>query len=149
VIASPISSPATAEALANLAANLAAGAKAGDILLLEGPMGAGKTFFATAFIRALTGNPGLSVTSPTFSLVQVYDGPGFPLWHADLHRIKQPEEVEELGLDLAMADGMLLVEWPAPLLPFLPRRLGGYPTLRLDYATDPNQRLVELTFSHA
>jgi tRNA threonylcarbamoyladenosine biosynthesis protein TsaE len=94
-----------------LAAALAGLLRAGDALLLEGPLGAGKTAFARAFLRAATGDPDLDVPSPTFTLVQEYDTRLGPVTHYDLWRIDGPNALEELGWDEAR-DGIVLVEWP-------------------------------------
>lgn len=95
-----------------LAARLAPLARAGDAVLLEGPLGAGKSAFARAFLRALAGDPALEVPSPSFTLVQSYDMPnGLAAHHFDLYRLGGPEEVPELGWDEAR-QGLVLVEWP-------------------------------------
>ena len=94
-----------------LAAELAAPARAGDAILLQGPLGAGKSAFARAFLRALTGDPGLVVPSPTFTLVQSYDTPRGPAHHFDLWRLDGAGSLPELGWDDARA-GIVLVEWP-------------------------------------
>ncbi len=106
-------------ATAALAGALAGLLRAGDALLLEGPLGAGKTAFARAFLRAATGDPTLDVPSPTFTLVQDYDTPLGPVAHYDLWRIDGPDALEELGWDQAR-DGIVLVEWPDRLGPLRP-----------------------------
>lgn len=100
---------------AAIAAELARGLKPGDVLCLRGDLGAGKTLFARALIRALARDPQLEVPSPTFTLVQTYDTPAGPVWHFDLYRIEEPEEIYELGWEDAVADGITLVEWPERL----------------------------------
>ena len=96
----------------------------GDALCLSGGLGAGKTTLARAVIRALT-RPDEEVPSPTFTLVQGYDGRAFPLAHFDLYRLNSAAEADELGLDEALDMGAALIEWP--------ERLGnGLPTNRLD-----------------
>ena len=102
-----------------LARHLAARARPGDALLLTGPLGAGKTAFARAFIRALTGDAALTVPSPTFTLVQTYESAAGPVWHYDLWRLADHKGLEELGWDEALT-GILLVEWPDRLGPLTP-----------------------------
>jgi tRNA threonylcarbamoyladenosine biosynthesis protein TsaE len=114
-------------ATAAFAARLAALAVPGDVIALKGELGAGKTSFVRAFIRAHGGDE--TVPSPTFTLVQVYDLPGGAIWHFDLYRLRQPEEAWELGIEDAFRDGISLIEWP--------ERLGTLlPTLRLEIALD-------------
>ena len=83
----------------------------GHTLLLDGPLGAGKSHVARAAIRALAGEA-TEVPSPTFTLVQTYDGPDSEIWHADLYRLTAAHEAEELGLTEAMGRAIVLVEWP-------------------------------------
>jgi tRNA threonylcarbamoyl adenosine modification protein YjeE len=104
---------ADADLTACLARVMAALLKPGDVIALEGPVGAGKTHFARAFIRARQGDLAEDVPSPTFTLVQTYDDPmGTEIWHADLYRLTHPDELIELGLDDAMRDAVVLIEWP-------------------------------------
>lgn len=104
---------ADADLTALFASVLAADLRAGDCIRLEGDLGAGKSHFARALIRTRLGDPMAEVPSPTFTLVQSYeDAGGTAIWHADLYRLSAPEELDELGLDDALADAITLVEWP-------------------------------------
>jgi tRNA threonylcarbamoyl adenosine modification protein YjeE len=98
-------------------AALAAELRPGEVVLLEGDLGAGKSTLARALIRALVGDPGLDVPSPSFALVQPYETPAGPVLHADLYRLGSAAEIEELGL-FDSPDAILIVEWPerAPVL---------------------------------
>jgi N-acetylmuramate 1-kinase len=100
------------DATSALAGNVAHWVKPGDLVTLSGDLGAGKTTFARAFIRMLTNDPGLEVPSPTFTLMQIYEGAEYPIVHADLYRIEQPRELAELGWDEAAEGALVLVEWP-------------------------------------
>jgi tRNA threonylcarbamoyladenosine biosynthesis protein TsaE len=110
---------ATEAQTAALGMRLAGLARPGDVILLHGPIGAGKSHLARAFIRARLGRAE-EVPSPTFTLVQVYDAPGGDIWHADLYRLTHPDEVWELGLDDAFTRAICLVEWPDRLGRHLP-----------------------------
>jgi tRNA threonylcarbamoyladenosine biosynthesis protein TsaE len=89
--------------------------KLGDVIALSGPLGAGKTCFARGMLRAL-GFAG-DVPSPTFGMVIPYAPPDvrIPVWHVDLYRLDDARDVEELGLDDARTDGVLIIEWPERL----------------------------------
>lgn len=93
-----------------LGAALAALLRPGDVVALHGDLGAGKTTLVRGLVQALLDRPE-EVPSPTYTLVQVYDGPDFPLWHFDLYRLDDPEDVEELGWDETV-EGAALIEWP-------------------------------------
>lgn len=108
-----------------LGAALAALLRPGDVVALHGDLGAGKTTLARGLVQALLGRPE-EVPSPTYTLVQVYEAPAFPLWHFDLYRLDQPEDVEELGWDETV-EGVALIEWPERAGALLPKsRLDVY-----------------------
>jgi tRNA threonylcarbamoyladenosine biosynthesis protein TsaE len=104
---------------ADLAIRIAAALRPGDCLLLEGPIGAGKTHFSRHLIQSLL-SIAEDVPSPTFTLVQTYDVPSGELWHADLYRLSSLEEVEELGLIDAFDTSICLIEWPDRLAELTP-----------------------------
>ncbi len=111
----------------------------GRPLCLYGDLGAGKSLLARALIRHLCGDPGLEVPSPTFTLVQYYETAQGPLYHFDLYRLKDPDEIFNLGWDEAL-NGICLIEWPERLGPYMPKR-------RLDLhiaITGPDTRDMEL-----
>lgn len=119
-------------ALPDVAATLALGKRLGaqlqpgDAVCLYGDLGAGKTTLARAAIEAWTGSAE-DAPSPTYTLVQTYDGPRGELWHVDLYRLKRPEDAWELGLEDAFAAAACLIEWPE-------RLQGNLPANRLDVA---------------
>lgn len=98
--------------MARLAEVIALKLKAGDALLLGGDLGAGKTTFARALIRALLAEPEAEVPSPTFPIVQPYVSARLSIAHFDLYRLAGPDELAEVGFDEALAQGAVLVEWP-------------------------------------
>lgn len=98
------------EATAGFGAELAGLLRPGDIVSLEGDLGAGKSALARATIRALADDPDLDIPSPTFALVQPYDTPSGLVLHADLYRLGDPLEADELGL-LDNPGAIVLVEW--------------------------------------
>src|SRR3982074_1285675 len=114
-------------ATAHLMADLALLRAPGDVTPLSGDLGAGKTAAARAMIRYLAGDDALEVPSPTFTLAQVYDLPPFPLVHADLHRVNDALELEEIGLSPLPEGTVALIEWPQ-------RAPGALPQDRIDIA---------------
>lgn len=127
-------------ATARLGQAVAHALRRGDAVHLSGGLGAGKTTLARAAIRALT-RPDEEAPSPTFTLVQTYEGPEFPVAHFDLYRLEDPDEVRELGMDEAVDAGAVLIEWP--------ERLGGErltpDTLDIELAPDGAARRARIT----
>lgn len=118
-----------------LGVRLARALRLGDAVLLEGPLGAGKSALARAMLRALTGDSALIVPSPTFTLVQTYDAPIGPVAHFDLWRLDGFSAVLELGWDEAR-EGVVLVEWPDRLGPLTPP---DALRVKLDYAGETSR----------
>lgn len=114
-------------ATAHLMANLALLIGPGDLITLSGDLGAGKTAAARAMIRYLAGDDALEVPSPTFTLVQAYELPSYPLLHADLYRVNDPIELEEIGLSPLPEGAVALIEWPE-------RAPSALPSDRIDIA---------------
>ena len=114
-------------ATAHLMADLALLIGPGDLITLSGDLGAGKTAAARAMIRYLADDDALEVPSPTFTLAQTYDLPPFPLVHADLYRVSDPSELEEIGLSPLPEATVVLIEWPE-------RAAGALPEDRIDIA---------------
>lgn len=110
----------SADETADFAAALGARLGPGDTILLAGSVGAGKTHFARSLIRSLT-SPHEDVPSPTFTLVQTYAARVCEIWHADLYRLTDPAEIEELGLLDATDSAICLVEWPDRMGELRPR----------------------------
>jgi tRNA threonylcarbamoyladenosine biosynthesis protein TsaE len=124
----------------DLAAALAATAAPGDLVLLAGEMGAGKTAFAQGFARGL----GITdqVTSPTFTIVQEYSGGRLNMHHLDVYRLETLREVADLGLgEMLDEDAVMLVEWGDFVLPALPDQ---YLELRITFGEDDDERRIEL-----
>lgn len=125
-----------------LASWLALVLKPGDLVALEGDLGAGKTSFARALISHVAGSAQEEIPSPSFALAQTYETARYPLMHVDCYRLNAEEEAAELGLDEALEAGAVLVEWPERIAGLLPEdRL----TLRFADADDEAARDVALT----
>ena len=131
-------------AIAELAGEVATLAGPGDLVTLSGGLGAGKTAFARALVRLLTGDQNLEVPSPAFTLMQSYDGLNFPILHADFYRIERPGDLIELGFEEAADGALVLVEWAERANGFLgDDRLDI--ALKIDLARGENFRSVTLT----
>ncbi len=127
-------------ATAALGARLAASLAPGDLVLLSGGLGAGKTALARAMIRSLMDDPVLEVPSPSFALVQPYESAGRSILHADLYRIGGPREIDELGV-LEAGDAVVFVEWPERAPELFGRR---HIDVRLSIPADGTGRIAEI-----
>ena len=131
----------TSDETADLAARIGAQLRIGDTLLLQGDIGAGKSFFARALIQSLQNHPE-DVPSPTFTLVQTYTTNIGEVWHADLYRLNNPSEAEELGLAEAFSDAICLIEWPDRLANLAPPD-----AITLSFTTLANDDMRQISFS--
>ena len=134
---------ANPDVTANLAVSLGHLIRAGDTILLEGSLGAGKSHFARALIQHRLSELGVyeDVPSPTFTLVQTYDVGEFEIWHADLYRLSSPDEVLELGLDDAFEEAVTLIEWPDRLGELVPKN-----PCRIQLSTEMNHRRAVISW---
>ena len=108
------------QATGRLVVDIAAALQPGDLVTLSGDLGAGKTTFARALIRHIADDPAIAVPSPTFTLIQQYELPPFPVVHADLYRLEGPGELVELGFDDLPMNAVVLLEWPDRAAGYLP-----------------------------
>jgi tRNA threonylcarbamoyl adenosine modification protein YjeE len=108
------------EAMQRLVKDIAIALEPGDLITLSGDLGAGKTTFARALIRHLAGDPAVEVPSPTFTIMQTYELPRFPVVHADLYRVSGSSELAELGFEDLPPGAVILLEWPDRAAGFLP-----------------------------
>ena len=128
------------EGLKKLAQELASQAKPEDVFCLEGELGAGKTTFAKHFIQHLCGKD-LEVTSPTFGIVHCYNSKA-AIWHFDLYRLKDKNELYEIGIEDAFLNAISLIEWPD-----VAKDLIDYSktiTVKISFAESAEQRIVEV-----
>lgn len=121
----------------DFACQIAMHVKKGDIIALYGTLGAGKTAFCRGFIQSICGAD-QEVPSPTFTLLQTYEGENFPIYHFDMYRLKTNEEAYELGIEDAFSDGVCLIEWPEKIGGLLPKK-----HIAITFEIQPNQsRLI-------
>lgn len=119
-IALPTQTLTSPNETAKLAIRIGKELRIGDTLLLQGDIGAGKSFFARALIQSLQNVPE-DVPSPTFTLVQTYSTKAGEIWHSDLYRLSDPSEADELGLTDAFSTAICLIEWPDRLADLAPQ----------------------------
>jgi tRNA threonylcarbamoyl adenosine modification protein YjeE len=125
----------------SLAAELAKEAKIGDVFGLKGTLGAGKSFFAASFINALLEEK-RPVLSPTFNLLYSYQTPKGPVHHFDLYRLKNVEELENIGFFDCLKDGICLIEWPEIAQKFLSEfLLKNYTEIKIEIKNE-GERIV-------
>ena len=118
-------------------------AQAGEIYALAGDLGTGKTVFSKGFAEGLGVTE--TVSSPTFTILQIYEDGRLPLYHFDVYRIEEPEEMEEVGLDEYLeGDGVCLIEWPERIAEMLPAQVR---TVRIekDPEKDPSWRRITIS----
>lgn len=135
----------SAEATAHCASALGKCLRTGDVVLLTGDVGAGKSHFARSLILSLLDVPE-DVPSPTFTLVQTYETKAGAIWHADLYRLTDIQEIEELGLIEAFEDAICLIEWPDRLGPLAPAN-----ALSLELTPGPHDdaRMLSVTYQES
>jgi len=121
-----------------LGARLAAILRTGDAVALTGGLGAGKTTLVRGLIQSVLGS--IDVPSPTYTLVQSYNMPGYELWHCDMYRLERPEDGYELGLIDAFEEAVCLIEWPDKLGKLMPES-----ALTIDIAFDGDGRVATLS----
>jgi tRNA threonylcarbamoyladenosine biosynthesis protein TsaE len=126
----------TPEETRAIARALAADLRAGDVLLLEGDLGAGKTVFTKGLAEGLGIDAG-EVSSPTFTLMQEYRSGRLPLYHVDLYRLNDPREIDDLGLDEIAAEGLLAIEWAEKL----PRPVPGAIRVRIAHGDGDTRQI--------
>src|SRR5947209_2488388 len=124
-------------ATAAIGRELASSLRPGDVVLLFGDLGAGKTAFTRGLAEGL-GLDGGDVSSPTFTIVQEYRGGRLPLFHVDLYRLNDAREIEDLGLDEIAADGVLAIEWAEKL----PRMPAGALVVTIDHVDDETRTIL-------
>jgi tRNA threonylcarbamoyladenosine biosynthesis protein TsaE len=113
----------------------------GDVILLKGEIGSGKTHFARSIIQHVLTLPE-DVPSPTFTIVQTYQSPKFDIWHCDLYRLTSPDEAFELGLEDAFETALCLIEWPDRLAGDVPNS-----ALTLNFRSGETEHTIQVVNS--
>lgn len=103
-----------------LAQNFASKINKKDVIIFNGDLGAGKSFFCREIIKSLCGEK-VNVVSPTFNILQTYEAQGYEIYHYDLYRLDDMSEIYELGIEDAFMDNITLIEWPNIITPILPK----------------------------
>lgn len=127
-------------AMMRFGASLASILECGDVICLQGPLGAGKTTLARGLITQLCGAK--DAPSPTYTLVETYEASDLSLWHFDLYRLEEEKDVWELGLEESLDEGVSLIEWPERIASLIPEN-----ALHLEIVLDQSKhsRLLQLS----
>lgn len=126
--------------MARIASEVASSLRCGDVVLLYGDLGVGKTFFSGLLINSLS-QLNHVVTSPTFNIMQQYEVDRFTVYHYDLYRLQNAEELWQLGLDEALNNGVAIIEWPDVARHLLPKNCIE---IRLSFSADPLERELSI-----
>jgi tRNA threonylcarbamoyladenosine biosynthesis protein TsaE len=116
----------------------------GDILALKGNLGVGKTTFSKAFINSILETKE-NVTSPTFNLIQTYSAKNFDIWHIDLYRLKNIDELFHLGIEDAFNESLILIEWPEIAFDILPKKTVLIEITNLEPFNEDNKNKRQIT----
>ena len=129
----------SAEQTHRIAVDLVRQLQPGDVVRLDGDLGAGKTHFTRGLVDGLGGDP-RQVSSPTYTLLQVYETPTLPVFHLDAYRLSGPDDLEAIGFDELLGEGgVVVIEWPSRVADALP---GGGWTVRIEHVGDTVRRLT-------
>jgi len=129
--------------LKDIAVNIAKNSKIGDVICLHGDLGVGKTCFSKYFIQSLVGDT-QDVTSPSFPLLQIYQSGSVNIWHFDLYRLKEKEEIYEIGIEDALFSAISLIEWPSIAIDLLPSKRID---IHMKFAKNDDHRDVFVAYS--
>lgn len=120
----------------SLAHYFAKRAKVGDVFAFYATLGMGKSVFCRAFVQTFL--PQIEVPSPTFTLLQTYDAPDFEIYHYDLYRLNNPDEIFELGMEEAIYQSVCLIEWPEKMGGYIPKK-----SIRVEITPQKEGRLFQ------